>query len=58
VNDRGGCRVTGHKIRVTGVKIKDGKLVETLNTKKLSVSERIRQRKSKKVKVAKGKHHD
>jgi hypothetical protein len=50
--------VTGHKIRVTGVKIKDGKLVETLNTKKLSVSERIRQRKSKKVKVAKGKHHD
>ena len=46
--------MTGYRIKVKNVKLKDGKL-ETVENKKLSVSERIRRRKSKKVKPAKRK---
>jgi hypothetical protein len=41
--------MTGHKPRLKGYRIKDGKLVVTLKRK--PVSEQIRQRKSKKVRV-------
>lgn len=44
--------MTGHKVRLpAGTKIKDGKL--TKPPARLSVSARIKQRKSKKVRVAK-----
>lgn len=43
--------MTGHRPRVKGYAIKDGKLVVTLKRK--AVSEQIRQRKSKRVRVTK-----
>jgi hypothetical protein len=40
---------TGHTIQLKGFRLKDGRLVR--NTRQLSVSERIRQHKSKRVRV-------
>jgi hypothetical protein len=44
--------MTGHRIPVKGWKMKDGKLVRC--TKHLDVSTRLRQRSSRRVRVAKG----
>jgi hypothetical protein len=43
--------MSGRVIKVTGVKLTKSRKIETAETKKLSVSTRIRQRKSKRVKV-------
>jgi hypothetical protein len=43
--------MTGHKIKVSGVKLSKSGKIETAETRKLSVAARIRQRKSKRVKV-------
>lgn len=41
--------MTGHRTKITGVAIKDGKVIK--RPKRQSVSEKIRQKKSKKVRV-------
>ncbi len=41
--------MTGHRTKITGVTIKDGKIIR--RPRRQSVSEKIRQKKSKKVKV-------
>jgi hypothetical protein len=42
---------SGHKIRLSGIKIRDGKVVKT--APRMSVSRKIAARKSKRVRVAK-----
>jgi hypothetical protein len=49
-----GHGMTGHKIKVSGVKLsKSGKIEPDQKQRKQSVSERIRQRKSKKQRIVK-----
>ncbi len=50
--------MTGHKIRVTGVKLKKDGTLETVDTQKLSVSQRIARKKSKRIRVKKGIQND
>jgi hypothetical protein len=47
--------MAGHKIRMTGYRLQNGKLVR--NARQLDVSARIRQRTSKRVKVRKPLGH-
>ena len=42
---------TGHRVAIKGYRVKDGKVVR--DECRLAVSERLRQRKSKRVRVAK-----
>jgi hypothetical protein len=46
--------MSGRVIKVTGVKLTKSGKIETAETKKLSVSARVRQRKSKRVRVKRG----
>ena len=50
---RGGTAVSGRRTTLVGFVVKDGKIVAAEKRKRQSVSDRIKARKSKRVRIAK-----